>query len=738
MARWLSRHFTATAAGTSWSDLPIAARVYVAAVILVGIYGLVEFFPRTYPSPAFFTVLLVLAFLTSSWKVNLPIPLASGSTLSVSYAANLMALLLLGPSHAVVIALAGVWAQCTYRPKQPYPLYRTLFSCAAVVITMIATGVAYLAVGGPVAHFPFATALAKPLVVAVTTYFLVNTGLIAGAISLSTNRHLLETWREEFMWLAASFMAAGTVGALAAVVIDRGEHWKALLLAAPVYLTYRTYELFVGRLEDQKRHTAEMQRLHEQTVAALGQAREAERALAKEKERLTAALEEMTRLEQARKQLLEREHAARASAEDANRLRDQFLATVSHELRTPLTAILAWADMLHRGVLEESRRAHAVSAIFASAQRQAELIDDLLDVSRIMSGNLRLQCTLVNLENVLEEALQVVQPAADATGVRIGVDADPSIGPIHGDGARLQQIAWNLLSNAVKFTPAGGTVDVAIRRAGENGAELVVTDTGEGIPPDFLPAVFDAFRQADGSTTRVHRGLGIGLSLVKNLAEAHGGSVSAYSAGEGRGATFIVRLPLAPAQEVVERIAEGSPDTAAQQYPATSLDGVAVLVVDDDLATREAVAEYLTACRAEVVTAASAAQAMEVLGRQRVDVLLADIGMPDEDGYSLIRRIRALDDETALVPAAALTAFARDEDRRQALEAGFQLHLAKPIAAHSLVAAVARLGKSPPPPANGVMAGPSNGNESSPRVVPFVLKQAPTSTCPDRVLVDPD
>jgi signal transduction histidine kinase/ActR/RegA family two-component response regulator len=726
MARWLSRHFAATADGTSWSDLPIAARVYVAAVIFLGAYGLVLFFPRTYPSPVVFSVLLILAGLTSSWKVNLPIPLASGSTLSVSYAANLMALLLLGPSHAVVVALAGVWAQCTYKPKQHYPLYRTLFSCAAVVITMIATGVAYVAVGGPIVHFPFATELAKPLVVAVSTYFLVNTGLIAGAISLSTNRPAIQTWREEFMWLAASFMAAGTVGALAAVVVDRGEHWKALLLAAPVYLTYRTYDLFVGRLEDQKRHTAEMQKLHEQTVAALGQAREAERALALEKERLTAALEEMTRLEAARKQLLEREHAARAAAEEANRLRDQFLATVSHELRTPLTAILAWADMLHRGVLDEGRRPHAVSAIHTSALRQAELIDDLLDVSRIMSGNLRLQCSLVDLETVVTQALEVVQPAADATGVRITVNSDPSIGPVYGDGARLQQIAWNLLSNAVKFTPAGGGVDVMIRRTGD-AAELVVSDTGEGIPPDFLPAVFEAFRQADGSTTRVHRGLGIGLSLVKNLVEAHGGSVSAHSAGEGLGATFIVRLPLAQAYEAMERAPVERPINGATAYANGGLDGTTVLVVDDDLATREAVAEYLTACRAEVITAGSAAEAMEVLARRRVHVMLADIGMPDEDGYSLIRRIRALKSDLARLPAAALTAFARDEDRRQALDAGFQVHLAKPIDPQALVTAVARLRRAPAQPA--AVAASGNGNDSPSRVVPFVAK---TGTTGDR------
>lgn len=691
--------------GASWGQLPIAARVYIAAVILAGAYGLVLFFPQTYPPPLLFCTLVLLAGLTSSWKVNIPIPIANGATLSVSYAANVMALLLLGPSHAVVIALAGVWTQCRYKQKQPYPLYRTLFSCAAVVITMIATGVAYVWLGGPVRQLT-ADALAKPLVVAIATYFLVNTGLIAGAISLTTGRSLIQTWRQEFMWLAASFMAAGTAGALAAVVVERGEHWKALLLAAPIYLTYRTYELFVGRLEDQKRHMAEMRQLHEQTVAALEQAREAERALAAEKKRLTEALEEMTRLERAHKHLLEREQAARASAEGANRLRDQFLATVSHELRTPLTAIMAWADMLHRGVLAEERRPHAVEAIYTSATRQAELIDDLLDLSRIMSGKLRLQRAQVDLERVVQGAVQMIQPVADAAGVRITLEADPSIRPLYADGARLHQIAWNLLSNAVKFTPSGGSVTVHLRRAPGNAEEMIVSDTGEGIPSDFLPAVFDAFRQADGSTTRVHLGLGIGLSVVRNLVQAHGGTVAAHSAGPGQGATFVVSFPLEAAEDVagVPAAATARP-SARPAVSGISLEGLSVLVVDDDRGTREVIAEYLSACQAEVVTAASAAQALEALAAHHVDVLLADIGMPDEDGYSLIHRIRALDGANARVPAAALTAFAHEEDRRRSLMAGFQLHLAKPIDAFSLIEAVATLHRSAALPSTFGAAG---------------------------------
>jgi signal transduction histidine kinase/CheY-like chemotaxis protein len=612
-----------------------------------------------------------------------PIPVGNGATLSVSYAANLMALLLLGPSHAVLISLVGVWTQCRYRQKQAYPFYKTLFSCAAIVITMIATGLAYVWLGGQIGQFT-ASVMARALVVAIATYFLVNTGLIAGAISLSTGRSIVETWQQEFMWLAGSFLAAGTAGALAAVVVARGEHWKALLLAAPIYLTYRTYELFVGRLEDQKRHMSEMRELHEKTVAALEQTREAEHALASEKQRLTVALDEMTRLEQAHK-------AARDTAEQASRLRDQFLATVSHELRTPLTAIVAWADMLHRGVLAESRRPQAVEAIYTSAIRQAELIDDLLDLSRIMSGKLRLQRKLVDLARVVEDAVQVIQPAADAGRVRITVNVDPSLGPLYGDSARLQQIAWNLLANAVKFTPPGGNVTVWVRLAPGDNAELSVTDTGEGISSEFLPAVFDPFRQADGSTTRVHLGLGIGLSVVKALVQAHGGAIRATSAGKGQGATFTVLLPLVASDTRVEPGAESDRPKARLFDDVPSIEGIAVLIVDDDRPTREVLAEYLGSCGANVSTAGSAAQAFEVLERQQVDVLLADVGMPDEDGYSLIRRVRAMKGKPRTVPAAALTAFAREEDRLHALEAGFQLHIPKPIEPPELIAAIARL-----------------------------------------------
>ena len=319
----------------AWEALSWPAQVYVAIVMAAGASTLVTFFPTAYPRPVLFAALIVLACLTSLWKVNLPIATASGSTLSVSYAADLMALLLLGLQPAIIVAVAGVLMQCSYKVKRSYPLYRTLFSAAAEVLTMTATGIVYQQLGGSLVPLHIA-GLAKPLVGAIAAYFIVNTSLVAGAIALTSGRSFFTVWRDDFLWSGASFMVAGSAGAMAAVVVARGEHWKSVLLIAPVYLTYRTYEVFVGRLADQARHMGEMRQLHQGTVEALAQARQAEYA----------------------------EQVARSAAERANRLKDQFLAVVSHELRTPLNAILGWADMLRRGRLDEARHDRAFQSIY--------------------------------------------------------------------------------------------------------------------------------------------------------------------------------------------------------------------------------------------------------------------------------------------------------------------------------------------------------------------------------------
>jgi CheY-like chemotaxis protein len=349
--------------------------------------------------------------------------------------------------------------------------------------------------------------------------------------------------------------------------------------------------------------------------------------------------------------------------------------------------------MLRRGKLDEPRRELASLAIFRSAKRQAQLIDDLLDVARIMSGKLRLEQRAVDFGDTVREALQMVQPDADAKRIALVVDEDGSIGPIRADPTRLQQIVWNLLSNAIKFTPEGGSVHLRLRQIGTR-AELMLTDTGQGIAPDFLPAIFAPFRQGDASITRSHGGLGLGLSIVKHLVEAHEGTVTARSGGEGLGATFIVQIPAGHTFDDPSELLRPHVSSAQENRnePSASLAGISVLIVDDDDESREVVAMQLEYSEASVLTARSAAEAYDLLLRKHVDVLLADIAMPDEDGYSLVRRMRASGASAlASMPAAALTALAHDEDRARTMQAGFQLHLAKPIDSRVLVAAVAHL-----------------------------------------------
>ena len=393
---------------------------------------------------------------------------------------------------------------------------------------------------------------------------------------------------------------------------------------------------------------------------------------------------ERRRIAEEREALLETERQARAEAERVNRLKDEFLATLSHELRTPLNAILGWAQILQGKERREEILDQGLTIIERNARLQTRLIEDLLDMSRIVSGKVRLDVQGVDLAAVVEAAVGAIAPSAEAKGVRIEKVVDPSPGPVSGDPGRLQQVLWNLLSNSVKFTPRGGRVQIVLRRAGSS-VEVSVCDTGIGIPRDFLPHVFERFRQADASSTRMHGGLGLGLSIVKQLVELHGGTVRAESEGEGKGATFTVALPLALIRHDVE------PGTAAADWETPSLAGVSVLVIDDEEDTRDLLRRILTDREAEVVTASSAVEGMEAIRRRPPQVLLSDVGMPEVDGYELIRRVRALGDEYRRIPAVALTAFARSEDRRRAMLAGFQMHLSKPVEPAELVAVVASL-----------------------------------------------
>ncbi|HYP26575.1 MAG TPA: ATP-binding protein [Blastocatellia bacterium] len=413
-------------------------------------------------------------------------------------------------------------------------------------------------------------------------------------------------------------------------------------------------------------------------------------------------------------------------AQEANRAKDEFLATVSHELRTPLNAILGWSHILLESRIDEATRARALETIERNARAQAQLIDDILDVSRIITGRLRLDVRPVEMVSVVSAAVDSVRPAAKARGIDVRMSLEPTVECVSGDSNRLQQVLWNLLSNAIKFTPSGGRVDVRLESAGAQGfaseaeghvsarggnppdgnqpavpcARITVSDTGQGINPEFLPYVFDRFRQADSSTTRRHGGLGLGLAIVRHLVEMHGGTISVQSAGEGQGATFTVDLPLAQSQRSRRSAFADSgpqrqaavPAGAGQGSISGKLRGVSILIVDDDPDTLDMLVNLFMRTGAEVRRAASAREAMEVLAGWSPGVIVSDVAMPDQDGYELIRKIRALKPEQGGdIPAVALTAYATAEDRARALSSGFQMHVAKPVEPTEIVSIVAKL-----------------------------------------------
>ncbi len=396
-----------------------------------------------------------------------------------------------------------------------------------------------------------------------------------------------------------------------------------------------------------------------------------------------------------RRRIEDSERAARTEAERASRLRDEFLATVSHELRNPLNSVLGWTQVLRRVPGDEEARDQAIEAIERGARAQIRLIEDLLDVGRIISGKLRLDVQTVELMPIVQAAIETVQPAADAKEIRIRQVLDPISGPVKGDPARLQQILWNLLSNAVKFTPKGGRIQVCLERVNSQ-VEVSVGDNGQGIVPEYLPRVFDRFSQADTSTTRRHGGLGLGLAVVKHLVELHGGQIFADSAGEGKGATFTVHLPIA----IVRQETLGRAHPAAGRFLEGEAGGemalgqIRLLVVDDDPDACEMLCRLLQEQATEVRTATSAREALGFLERTEFHLVISDIGMPEMDGYEFMHRVRAKGNK---VPAVAVTAFARAEDRIRALQAGYNMHVAKPLEPRELMAVIASLVPAGPP-----------------------------------------
>ncbi len=405
--------------------------------------------------------------------------------------------------------------------------------------------------------------------------------------------------------------------------------------------------------------------------------------------------DELRQTAEERGHLLEAERIARGEAERASRMKDEFLATLSHELRTPLNAILGWAKILEDGSAAAEDFRQGLETIARNARAQTQIIEDLLDMSRIVSGKVRLDVQRVDLAVVVQAAIDTLRPSADAKGIRFQAVLDPHAGPVSGDPSRLQQVFWNLLSNAVKFTAKGGRVQVLLHRVNSH-LEVSVSDTGEGIAPDFLPHVFDRFRQADASTTRRHGGLGLGLAIVKQLVELHGGTVDAKSDGPGRGASFCVSLPLAPLRTDdahFDRRHPTSDHDGAQRPQSPTLAGVSVLVVDDEPDSRTLVKRLLEQSSAIAAIAGSVEQAMELLdGGHRFDVIVSDIGMPERDGFDFIQSIRKRPASAGgKTPAIALTAYARSDDRTRAILAGFDMHVAKPVEPSELCAVVARL-----------------------------------------------
>jgi signal transduction histidine kinase/ActR/RegA family two-component response regulator len=609
-------------------------------------------------------VFLCLMVMASS-IVAIKIPRVSGR-ITVADTFVFLAMLLYGGSAAILLsALEGVTATLIIS-KKPRTI---LFNSAILAASTFCTAVVLNLVFGPLAKLEFG--YNQQFFLAVCTMALVqyiaNTTLIAIEKASKIKESTWHTWRTYYLWTSVTYFAGASAAGIIAILIHK-HGFYAVVATVPIILiicfTYQTYlkniEVSVGQTEAARLHVEELSRY----------------------------ISELQRSEEAREQLLLRAERARNDAEAANRIKDEFLATLSHELRTPLTSLLGWSSVLRESRHDEKVLVQGLEAIDRNARVQAQLIDDLLDVSRIVSGKLNLDVRPLDICAVTRAAMNVVQPAAHAKGITLDYWAQPGLGAISADSARLQQIIWNLLSNAVKFTPHGGKINVRVERDGPN-ATVTVSDTGQGIEPEFLPRVFDRFRQADSSTTRSFGGLGLGLAIVRHLVELHGGTVSAESEGVGKGATCSASFPLlSDRAEPITLLHSGEIHASELR----SLDGLRVLLVDDEMETREIISTVVQRTGAEVKACKSAREALAELMEWRPDVILSDIAMPDEDGYSFIGRVRALpQNEGGATPAAALTAYAREEDRKQALAAGYQMHIAKPIGAGQLVTMIAKL-----------------------------------------------
>lgn len=611
-------------------------------------------------------VLLCLLVMGSS-LVAIRIPRVSGR-ITVADTFIFLTLLLYGaPAAILVSALEGVVATLIISKRVRTVLFN---SASLATSTFLTVAVLNLTIGSPLNII--ANGLSEKFVLAICIMALVqyvaNTSLIAVEKAQKIKEPLWNTWRTYYLWTSVTYFAGASAAGIIAILI-RTYGFYAVIAAVPiVIIVCFTYQTYLKNIESSLAQTdAARVHVHE----------------------LSRYITELQRSEEARGQLLMRAERARSEAEAANRIKDEFLATLSHELRTPLTSMLAWSSVLREARDDErSLLREGVEAIDRNARVQAQLIDDLLDVSRIVSGKLNLNVEPLDISAVTRAAIDVVRPAADAKGISLEFFAQSGLGPISADSARLYQVVWNLLSNAVKFTAQGANITVQVVQDGSH-ARLTVRDTGQGIDPEFLPRVFDRFRQADSSTTRSFGGLGLGLAIVRHLVELHGGRVWAESEGLGKGAAFSATFPLiADGKETAALIPGGE---VIGTY-SKSLEGLRVLLIDDEPEARHIIATVVRRAGAQVRACTSAADGLAAVVEWCPDVILSDIAMPEEDGYSFIRKVRSLPQEAGgNIPAAALTAYALAEDRSQALAAGYQRHIPKPIDPSKLVVIIARL-----------------------------------------------
>ncbi len=616
-------------------------------------------------------LLLALITVGVSSRLTLKIPRLS-SHITVSDTFIFLVMLLYGGEAAILLAaVEGLFSSLRVNKKSVTYSFNAGVMACSTFFTVWAVRLCFGSLQALPSSDYSATLVVALCVMALAQYFF-NSGLVAVLAACKIDRPVWQTWKKYYLWTSLTYIAGACAAGIIAKLIGAVGLYAVIITTPILAIMFFTYQTYLKNIE-----------------ASASQAEQAEQHV----EQLSKYIGEIKQAQEERDRLLLLEQEARAEAEHASRIKDEFLATLSHELRTPLTPILGWAELLQTDRLQGPMVAETAKIIERSAQTQKRLIDDLLDVSRIITGKLRLDTTQVDLSSVIEAAIDVVRPAADAKNISIFFSHDAGVQYVLGDAARLQQVVWNLLSNAVKFTPEAGRVEVRLERVASH-IRVTVSDTGKGINTQFLPHIFERFCQADGTTTRKYGGLGLGLAIVRHLLELHGGKVHAESPGEGRGSTFTFNLPMMAVRIEPKGLGQfhrgAGTATLSRQLP--TLEGLRVLVVDDETDAREMVNATLTQSGAEVRESSSVAEALEVIEEWHPDVLMSDIGMPDDDGYALIRKVRSLSQERGGgTPAAALTAYAREEDRKLALAAGFHVHLSKPVGRGDLINAVAGL-----------------------------------------------